>query len=97
LSLRASELRGLPWADIDFETKQLNLTQRADASHRIGRFKSKAAYRSIPCPPIVINALREFLNSERRFALQKKRWHRDCGALSLECCLKASQSGSGKG
>lgn len=58
--LRASELRGLRWADIDFEAKQLRLTQRADASHKIGKLKSKAAYRSIPCPPIVINALREW-------------------------------------
>ncbi|MCS3449553.1 integrase [Bradyrhizobium elkanii] len=58
--LRASELRGLRWADIDFDAKQLNLSQRADASHRIGKLKSKAAYRSIPCPPIVINALREW-------------------------------------
>lgn len=58
--LRASELRGLRWADIDFEAKQLNLTQRADASHKIGKLKSKAGYRSIPCPPIVINALREW-------------------------------------
>jgi integrase len=58
--LRASELRGLRWADIDFDAKQLTLTQRADASHRIGKLKSKAAYRSIPCPPIVINTLREW-------------------------------------
>lgn len=58
--LRASELRGLRWANVDFEAKQLILTQRADASHRIGKLKSKAAYRSIPCPPIVINALREW-------------------------------------
>ena len=58
--LRASELRGLRWADVDFEAKQLNLTQRADASHRIGKLKSRAAYRSIPCPPIVINTLREW-------------------------------------
>ncbi|WP_438277670.1 tyrosine-type recombinase/integrase [Nitrobacter sp.] len=58
--LRASELRGLRWANVDFEAKQLSLTQRADASHRIGKLKSKAGYRSIPCPPIVINALREW-------------------------------------
>lgn len=35
-------------------------TCRVDASHRIGRLKSKAGYRLIPCPPIVINALREW-------------------------------------
>ncbi|WP_407153908.1 tyrosine recombinase XerC [Bradyrhizobium sp. STM 3557] len=58
--LRASEIRGLRWADIDLDAKQLKLTQRADASHRIGKLKSKAAYRSIPCPPIVLNALREW-------------------------------------
>jgi integrase len=58
--LRASELRGLRWADVDFDAKKLSLTQRADASHRIGKLKSKAAYRSIPCPPMVMNALREW-------------------------------------
>lgn len=58
--LRASELRGLPWSDVSLDGKQLSLTQRADASHRIGKLKSKAAYRSIPCSPIVLNALREW-------------------------------------
>ncbi|MCC8961732.1 site-specific integrase [Bradyrhizobium sp. Pear76] len=58
--LRASELRGLSWLNVDFAAKQLSLTQRADASHRIGNLKSKAAYRTIPCPPIVMNALREW-------------------------------------
>ncbi len=58
--LRASELRGLRWADVDFDARQLNITQRADASHKIGKLKSKAGYRSIPCPPIVINVLREW-------------------------------------
>jgi len=58
--LRASELRGLAWSNVDFAKKQLSLTQRADASHRIGKLKSKAGYRTIPCPPIVINALREW-------------------------------------
>jgi len=58
--LRASELRGLCWSNIDFDAKQISLTQRADASHRIGKLKSKSGYRSIPCPPIVVNALREW-------------------------------------
>jgi integrase len=58
--LRASELRGLAWANVDLEAKQLSLTQRADAAHRIGKLKSRSAYRSIPCPPIVLNALREW-------------------------------------
>jgi integrase len=58
--LRASELRGLRWADINFDTKKIALSQRADAFHRIGRLKSKSAYRSVPCPPMVLNALREW-------------------------------------
>jgi integrase len=58
--LRGSELRGLRWADIDFDERQISVTQRADAFHKIGRLKSKAGYRSIPCPPMVINALREW-------------------------------------
>src|SRR5215216_1740164 len=28
--LRASELRGLRWADVDFEARQINVRQRAD-------------------------------------------------------------------
>lgn len=58
--LRASELRGLRWSDVDFEARQLSVTQRADASHKIGKLKSKAGYRSIPCPSLVLNALREW-------------------------------------
>jgi integrase len=58
--LRASEIRGLRWLDVDFEGRQVNITQRADASHKIGKLKSKAGYRSIPCPSAVLNALREW-------------------------------------
>jgi integrase len=58
--LRASELRGLPWKDVDFDGRQINVTQRADIYHKIGRLKSKSAYRSIPCPSLVLNALREW-------------------------------------
>jgi integrase len=58
--LRASELRGLRWADVDFEGRQINVTQRADASHKIGKLKSKAAYRSLRLSPMVLNALREW-------------------------------------
>jgi integrase len=58
--LRGSELRGLRWADIDFEGRQINVAQRADAFHKIGRLKSRAGYRSIPTPPMVANALREW-------------------------------------
>jgi integrase len=58
--LRASELRGLRWQDVDFDQRQINVAQRADIFRKIGRLKSKSAYRSIPCPSIVLNALREW-------------------------------------
>jgi integrase len=58
--LRASELRGLRWADVDFDARQIHVNQRADIYHKIGKLKSKSAYRSIPCPSLVLNTLREW-------------------------------------
>jgi integrase len=58
--LRASELRGLRWADVDFDGRIINVTQRADASHKIGKLKSKMAYRALRLSPQVLNALREW-------------------------------------
>ena len=56
--LRASELRGLPWADVDFHERVIHVTQRADARNQIGKPKSKSGYRSIPLSPEVVKALR---------------------------------------
>ena len=50
--LRASELRGLRWQDVDLD--------RADRYSAIGRPKSDAAERTVPLTPIVVNALREW-------------------------------------
>jgi integrase len=58
--LRGSELRGMRWLDVDLAARKLNVTQRADASHKLGKLKSKAGYRSIPMPPMVVQALREW-------------------------------------
>jgi integrase len=58
--LRASELRGLRWEDVDFEAREITVKQRADAKNHIGKLKSKAAYRSIPMPSMVVNTLREW-------------------------------------
>jgi integrase len=56
--LRASELRGLSWADVDFAERVIQVRQRADARNVIGRLKSKSGYRSIPISPEVVKALR---------------------------------------
>jgi integrase len=49
--LRASELRGLRWADIDLKRRELHVTQRADAYQTIGAPKSEAGHRTIPLTP----------------------------------------------
>ncbi len=58
--LRASELRGLRWADVDFEKRELHVRQRADRYKEIGKPKTEAGERVVPLPPIVVNTLREW-------------------------------------
>lgn len=58
--LRASELRGLRWVDINLDRKEIRVHQRADRFNDIGRPKSEAGERTVPVPPIVVNALKEW-------------------------------------
>lgn len=58
--LRASELRGLRWADVDLDAKELHVRQRADRFNDIGAPKSEAGERAVPLPPLVVNTLREW-------------------------------------
>ncbi|MDX0199080.1 tyrosine-type recombinase/integrase [Sinorhizobium meliloti] len=58
--LRASELRGLRWQDVDMEKREIRVHQRADRYNDIGRPKSISGERILPAPPMVINALREW-------------------------------------
>jgi integrase len=58
--LRASELRGLRWADVDIEKRELHVRQRADRYSAIGKPKSESGERSVPLPPLVVNTLREW-------------------------------------
>jgi integrase len=55
--LRASELRGLTWRDIDTDQKLLTVRQRADRWNEIGSPKSKSARRSVPLATAVASAL----------------------------------------
>jgi integrase len=58
--LRASELRGLRWEDIDFDKRELHVRQRADRYSAIGKPKSESGERTVPLTPNVLNLLREW-------------------------------------
>jgi integrase len=58
--LRASELRGLRWSDVDLKRGEVHVRQRADRFGRIGALKSESAERAVPLPPMLINVLREW-------------------------------------
>ncbi|TGP24894.1 MULTISPECIES: site-specific integrase [unclassified Mesorhizobium] len=58
--LRASELRGLRWSDVDLDRREIHVRQRADRFNEIGRPKSEAGERTVPMPPLVANTLREW-------------------------------------
>lgn len=58
--LRASELRGLRWSDIDLKASTITVAQRADKYGHIGPPKSDAGYRTIPIAKALVDELREW-------------------------------------
>ena len=58
--LRASELRGLRWQDVDLKKGELHVRQRADRFNQIGRTKSSAGERTVPLTPRLAQELREW-------------------------------------
>jgi integrase len=59
--LRASELRGLRWKDVDLKHGELHVRQRADRYNEIGQSKSETSTRTIDLGPRVVNALKEWM------------------------------------
>lgn len=57
--LRASELRGLRWADVDFAENQIHVRQRVDCYNEAGPPKSHAGRRKVPLFPMVANTLKQ--------------------------------------
>jgi integrase len=60
VGLRASEIRGLRWKDVDLKKGEVHVRQRADRLNQIGAPKSAAGDREIPLRPVVLQALREW-------------------------------------
>jgi integrase len=58
--LRASELRGLPWKDVDLKANELEVTQRADRYRVIGSPKAVKSRRKVPFGSFVANTLKEW-------------------------------------
>src|SRR5207248_447854 len=58
--LRASELRGLRWSDVDLKAGELHVRQRADRWNKIGPPKSEAGRRTVPVGPGLALALKEW-------------------------------------
>jgi integrase len=58
--LRASELRGLRWEDVDLKRGVLHVRQRADRYNTIGQPKSRSGERDVPIGPMVVNTLRQW-------------------------------------
>ena len=58
--LRASELRGLRWCDVDLKEGELHVRQRADRWNTMGPPKSEAGERRVPFGKVVTNTLREW-------------------------------------
>jgi integrase len=58
--MRASELRGLTWDDVDLRAGTVAVRQRANLWGAIGSPKSQSARRTIPIPPDVVSTLKEW-------------------------------------
>jgi integrase len=58
--LRASEIRGLRWRDVDFADGYLHISQRADRYNQMGQTKSEAGTRDVPIGPAVVTELRKW-------------------------------------
>lgn len=56
--LRASEIRGLRWSDVNLKAATLNVAQRADRFCKIGRPKSASSVREVPLVPQAVSELR---------------------------------------
>ncbi len=77
--MRASELRGLCWPEVDFKKNTIHVCQRADRFNEIDAPKTEAGTRTIPVGPFVMNTLRE--------------WKLQCGTSELDLVFPTTDGG----
>lgn len=58
--LRASELRGLRWSNVDLAKRELHVRERADEYNQLGRPKTGSGERTVPLTPMVVSALKKW-------------------------------------
>jgi integrase len=58
--LRASELRGLRWVNVDLDAGLIHVRERADRYNAQGAPKSEAGDRTVPMTPMLVNTLKEW-------------------------------------
>lgn len=58
--LRASELRGLAWSNVDLKAATITVTRRADRQNVIGPPKSVSGFRTIPVPALLVTELKKW-------------------------------------
>lgn len=56
--LRASELRGLRWENLDLEAGELHVRERADRYNVLGPPKTEAGERTVPLTPMLVTTLK---------------------------------------
>jgi len=57
--LRASELRGLRWGNVDFTKNEITVCERADKFSEMGATKSRSGHRAAALPRALVTALKE--------------------------------------
>jgi integrase len=58
--MRSSELRALPWPNVDLDGHVIHVWQRANTQGAIGKCKTGSGYRDIHIPEIVVDELRRW-------------------------------------
>ena len=58
VGLRASELRGLLWDDVDLKRGEIHVRRRVDRFNKFGVPKSEAGTRTIPMSPLLLNTMK---------------------------------------